>query len=172
QAEQGNADGHHYRHGIRAARRTGADRRRHPGSARGRLCVCCQTRGGVGGELADSLRRREGRPMSALLNSVRADLLDRRMRPFLALAVAALVAALLYALLGGGGGATAPVLPETGSPSAAVGPSGIAVTAANSSGAAAEVSGAFKQHGGSARNPFAPLPGSSSSPSSSPSSSS
>ena len=99
--------------------------------------------------------------MSALLNSVRADLLDRRMRPFLALVVVALVAALAYALLGGGG-ATAPVLPETASSSTGagastgVGASGIAVTAANSNGAAAEVSGASKQHGGSARNPFAP----------------
>jgi hypothetical protein len=110
--------------------------------------------------------------MSDFLSSVRADLLDRRMRPFLALVVVALVAALGYALLGGGGSAS--VAPGPGSAGTGSGASGINVSAstANANRAASEVTGSSKQRGGSARNPFAPLPGSKSSSSSSSSSSS
>jgi hypothetical protein len=110
--------------------------------------------------------------MNDFLTSVRDDLLDRRVRPFLALAVVALVAALAYAMLGGGGSSS----PSPGvSPSAIPGQSGISVSAspANANQAVAEItSGASKQRGGAARNPFAPLAGTTKASSSSSSSSS
>jgi hypothetical protein len=99
--------------------------------------------------------------MNEFLTSVREDLLDRRIRPFLALAVVALLAALGYALLGGGGSSPASPAgtgPQVGLP----GSSGLQVSSAagNSNDAVAEItSGAAKQRRGAARNPFAPLPG-------------
>ena len=101
--------------------------------------------------------------MSDFFGSVRADLLDRRMRALLALVVVAVVAALAYALLGGGGGSAAST-PATLPLGAGSAPAGISVSAsaANSNRAVAEVSGSPAQRRGSARNPFAPLPGSAS----------
>src|SRR5205823_4101889 len=46
--------------------------------------------------------RREGDAMSEFLNAIKVDLLDSRRRPILAALVVAFVAALAYALLGGG----------------------------------------------------------------------
>jgi len=96
--------------------------------------------------------------MTDFLNSVKADLLDRRILPFLAVLGVALLAALGYAVLGGGGSTpVTPVAPVTASTV-----SGIAVTAAPTDTAApvAETtSGAAHRSAGSSRNPFAPLPG-------------
>ena len=62
--------------------------------------------------------------MTEFLNSLKADLLDRRLLPLLALAGALLVAAVAYAVLGGGSSSSRP----TGlAPKSAV-PAGISVT--------------------------------------------
>ncbi|TMK99664.1 MAG: hypothetical protein E6G34_03820 [Actinobacteria bacterium] len=97
--------------------------------------------------------------MSDFLNAIKVDLLDSRRRPILAVLVVALVAALAYALLGGGSSASSPALsPLPVRP----GFSGIPVSQApaNTDQAVAETtSGASKQRTGSSRDPFAPLPG-------------
>jgi len=99
--------------------------------------------------------------MNDFLNSVKSDLLDRRMLPILALVGAALVAALVYALLGGGGSSAA--TPATLSPAPAATPaSGIAVTKAQTDTGqpvAETTSGTTHRLGLVTRNPFAPLPG-------------
>jgi hypothetical protein len=98
--------------------------------------------------------------MSDFLNSLKADLLDRRLLPILALVGVALAAALAYAVLGGGGSTG-----ETGATSTApvaTGVSGIAVSQspANPEQPVAETtSGSSQQRGGPTRNPFTPLPG-------------
>src|SRR5439155_8079701 len=101
--------------------------------------------------------RREGDAMSEFLNAIKVDLLDSRRRPILAALVVAFVAALAYALLGGG--SSSPSLsPLPFRP----GSSGIPVSQApaNANQAVAETtSGASEQRTGSSRNPFAPLPG-------------
>jgi len=99
--------------------------------------------------------------MTNLLSSLKADLLDRRMLPLLALVGVALLAALGYAVLGGGSSSTTPTA-TTSSPSVSAGAAGIAVSQAPSSSnqAIAETtSGSAQQHGGSSRDPFTPLPG-------------
>ena len=99
--------------------------------------------------------------MSNFLNSLKADLLDRRMLPIVAVVGAGLAAALAYAALGGGGsgGATAQPSPSTPlAPGSAV----IAVTPVQPSAgrAVAEItSGSSQQRRGASRNPFTPLPG-------------
>jgi hypothetical protein len=98
--------------------------------------------------------------MSDFLNSLKADLLDRRLLPILALVGVALAAALAYAVLGGGGstGETA----ATSTAPVATGVSGIAVSQspANPKQPVAETtSGSSQQRGGPTRNPFTPLPG-------------
>jgi hypothetical protein len=95
--------------------------------------------------------------MSEFLNAIKVDLLDSRRRPILAALVVALVAALAYAMLGGG--SSSPSLPPLPVQSGA---SGIAVSQApaTTDRAVAEMtSGAPEQRTGSSRNPFAPLPG-------------
>ncbi len=96
--------------------------------------------------------------MTDFLSSIKADLLDRRIVPLVALVAVALVVAAGYAVLGGGS--------STATPSAAVSPGvtraarGIAVIAATPGKAVAETtSGTSAQRGGTSRNPFAPLPG-------------
>jgi hypothetical protein len=96
--------------------------------------------------------------MNAFLNSLKADLLDRRLRAVLLAIGAGLVAAVVYALTGGSGATPAPV--------AAVSPppSGTAITAVaaptNGKQAVAETTdGTSLQHEGKARNPFTALPG-------------
>jgi hypothetical protein len=96
--------------------------------------------------------------MNAFVNSLKADLFDRRLRALVAALCVGLIAALVYALSGGSSGApaTAPA------PTASSGASGIAAVAApaNTNEAVAETSGGGKlQRGGSARDPFTPLPG-------------
>jgi hypothetical protein len=101
--------------------------------------------------------------MSNLLNSIKADLLDRRLRAgVLALGVA-LTAALAYAVLGGGGGggstASPAARPGAGSATPAA---GIAVSQAPSSpgeAIAETTNGLSHQRKGLARDPFTPLPG-------------
>jgi hypothetical protein len=98
--------------------------------------------------------------MNDFLSSVKADLLDRRMLPILALVGAALLAALAYAQLGGSGSTSPPA--STGSPAPAIAPaSGIAVSpAATSTGQpVAETTSGSAHRAGATRNPFAPLPG-------------
>jgi hypothetical protein len=95
--------------------------------------------------------------MTAFLNSVKADLLERRMLPLLVALGAALVGATAYAVLGGGSTATPPPVS-----SARVPVSGISVTPAprNPARAVAETTnGVAVQRAGNARNPFSPLPG-------------
>ena len=98
--------------------------------------------------------------MTDFLGSLKADLLDKRMRPFLALVGVALLAAVGYAVLGGGSSSTTPP-PATSVLPVPVGASGITVSQAPSSAdqAVAETtSGSALQHGGPSRNPFVPLP--------------
>jgi hypothetical protein len=95
--------------------------------------------------------------MNEFLGSLKADLTDRRLLPFVALVLAALVAAIAYVVLGGGSSATTP--PAAVSASATAGSTGLAVSQQNSEKAVAEVTnGSSTQHHGSARNPFTPLP--------------
>jgi hypothetical protein len=94
--------------------------------------------------------------MTDFLNSVKADLLDRRLLPIVALVVVALVAAIAYTVLGGGSSTPTPTASIT---PPAVASSGLAVSQSTPENAVAEVtSGASTQHHGTARNPFTPLP--------------
>jgi hypothetical protein len=95
--------------------------------------------------------------MNEFLNSLKADLLDRRLLPILALVGVGLVAALAYVALGGGGKASAPMAPT---PSAHV-PAGIATSEAPAhpaQGVAETTSGSSVQRHGYAHDPFNPLP--------------
>lgn len=95
--------------------------------------------------------------MNAFLDSLRADLLDRRMRPLLALLGLALLGAVAYAALSGSGSSTPAA---TSAPASVAGTSGIAVSAVEAEGpqAVAETTnGTGQQTGGATRNPFTPL---------------
>jgi hypothetical protein len=94
--------------------------------------------------------------MSDFLSSVKADLLDRRLLPIVALVVLALVAAIAYTVLGGGSSAATPTASvATGSTVS----SGLAVSQSTSEKAVAETTGGVsQQRHGYARNPFTPLP--------------
>lgn len=102
--------------------------------------------------------------MTDLLNSLKSDLLDRRLLPFVVLLGLALAAAIAYAVLGGGSGAA--------TPSAAVTPAGGAAAGHGSAGASLSVSqastdphaavaetteGSSYQHHSGGRDPFKPL---------------
>ncbi|HEU0250694.1 MAG TPA: hypothetical protein VFR48_08220 [Solirubrobacteraceae bacterium] len=96
--------------------------------------------------------------MNEFLQSLRSDLLSRRMLPLLALAVLALAVGIGYAL-GGTGSTPAP------RPSLAAGGSSeqasltVVAAAANPNAAESETPGGIRyQSGGAARNPFTPLP--------------
>jgi hypothetical protein len=100
--------------------------------------------------------------MSQFFNSLKADLLDRRLLPILALVAVALVAAVGYAVLGGGASSTATPTASSPSPQLSTKTGSIAVTPATMGAqqpAAETTHGASVQHGGSSRNPFTPLPG-------------
>jgi hypothetical protein len=102
--------------------------------------------------------------MTDFLGSVKADLLDRRILPILVLLGVALVGALAYALLGGGGSAStpAPVVSPVSPLSTAVSASSISVTQAptgTGQPVAETTSGSAHRSAGASRNPFAPLPG-------------
>jgi hypothetical protein len=98
--------------------------------------------------------------MIDFLNALKADLLDRRLMPFVALAACALLGAIAYVAIGSGSSSTptptAAVAPAT--PSAASG-SHLAVSQSTPEKASAETTeGASTQHHGIARDPFTPLP--------------
>lgn len=97
--------------------------------------------------------------MSAFFDSLKSDLLDRRLTPLLALLGAALLGAIVFAALAGG--SSSPSAPPS-PPSATARNSGIpvsAVTTTAKTAVAETTSGAAQQTGGSSRNPFSPLPG-------------
>ena len=97
--------------------------------------------------------------MSAFLSSVKADLLDVRLRLAVLILTIALVAAVVYAAIGGGGSSATPPRPATSV--ATTGTQGIAVTQAPANPAkpvAETTSGSSHQRGGLSRNPFTPLP--------------
>jgi hypothetical protein len=95
--------------------------------------------------------------MTGFLNSVKADLLDRRILPLVVLVIAALVGALAFVVLGGGSGKTTP--PAAISAAAVASPPGLAVSQPSPEKAVAEVTaGGSTQHHGTSRNPFTPLP--------------
>jgi hypothetical protein len=96
--------------------------------------------------------------MIELLQSLRSDLLSRRLLPFVALALLALAVAVGYALAGAGSGpaprASAPVNAPVGQPALSV-----AAAVANPNAAESETPGGLRyQAGGPTRNPFTPLP--------------
>jgi hypothetical protein len=96
--------------------------------------------------------------MSAFLNSLKSDLLDRRLLPILALVGVGLVAAVGYAVLGGGSTSSTSLAPRH----TAHVPPGIAVSEAqaNPDKAVAETTtGSSAQRRGYAHDPFNPLPG-------------
>jgi hypothetical protein len=95
--------------------------------------------------------------MSELLNSIKADLTDRRLLPLVALVGVALIAALAYAVLGGSSSSTnsGPIASAT----PAVQSGGLQVSTTTPDRSVAETTdGAKEQRAGKARNPFAPLP--------------
>ncbi len=97
--------------------------------------------------------------MNAFFDSLKSDLFDRRLTPVLALLGTALLAAIVYAVIGGGSSSPAP---SASAPVAVPKTSGIAVTAAETTKtpAAETTSGSAEQTvGGAVRNPFHPLPG-------------
>jgi len=96
--------------------------------------------------------------MNDFLDSLRADLLDRRLRPLLAFLGVALLGALAYAAFGG---SSSPSQPPASSPATARPTAPIAVSPANTEGAQAiaeTTGGTGAQSGGATRNPFTPLP--------------
>ena len=95
--------------------------------------------------------------MNEFLGSLKADLTDRRLLPFVALVLAALVGAIAYVVLGGGSSTATP--PASASVNATAGSTGLAVSQPTPEKAVAEVTnGGSTQHRGTARNPFTPLP--------------
>lgn len=96
--------------------------------------------------------------MNAFLNSLKADLLDRRLRALALLLGAGLVAAFVYALSGGSSTQSSP--PTLPVPQGAGGLSATAVTAGANGAVAETTSGASQQRAGTGRDPFTPLPGS------------
>jgi hypothetical protein len=96
--------------------------------------------------------------MNDFLASLKADLLDRRLLPLVALVAAGLVAAIAYAALGGGSSTVTPTA-ATSSGTSSV-PAGLATSQTTPETAVAEVtSGAAVQHHGTAHNPFTALSG-------------
>ena len=95
--------------------------------------------------------------MTGFLSSLKADLLDRRLLPLVALVAAALVAALAYAALGGGSSTATPAAAVSTSPVTAS--SGLAISQTTPEKAVAETTGGGStQRRGVAHNPFTPLP--------------
>jgi hypothetical protein len=95
--------------------------------------------------------------MTEFLNSLKADFLDRRLLPFIALVVVALAAAVGYVALDSGSSSSAT---PTGSPAvtAQAGASHLTISQLTPEKAVAEVpTGAASQHEGYARNPFEPV---------------
>jgi hypothetical protein len=98
--------------------------------------------------------------MNDFFDSLKSDLLDRRLIPALGLVAVVLVAAVAYAVLGGGSGApepnaASPIAPVAKSPGLAVSE----VKTADVTASAETTSGSPQQTAGASRNPFAPMPG-------------
>ncbi len=102
--------------------------------------------------------------MTEMLESIKADLLSRRMLPLLIALAVALVGGAAYALsAGGSGAATPPAAPPAPAPSASIpAPAStlrVAVAPANAYAAVAETpAGVHYQSHGPTRDPFTPLP--------------
>jgi hypothetical protein len=98
--------------------------------------------------------------MNDFLDTLKSDLLDRRLIPALGLLAVVLIAAVAYAVLGGGSSAapnaaSAPVTPVAKLPGIAVSE----VKTADVTAGAETTSGSPQQTSGASRNPFAPMPG-------------
>ena len=98
--------------------------------------------------------------MNDFLDTLKSDLLDRRLIPALGLLAVVLIAAVAYAVLGGGSSAApnaagTPVTPVAKVPGIAVSE----VKTADVTAGAETTSGSPQQTGGASRNPFAPMPG-------------
>jgi hypothetical protein len=99
--------------------------------------------------------------MTEFLQSLKSDLLSRRLLPFVALSAVALIAAVGYAVTGGSSG---PAPTSSGVAQSAPGPSGVAtlpvtVAPANPNQAVSETpGGSHYQSQGPTRDPFTPLP--------------
>jgi hypothetical protein len=99
--------------------------------------------------------------MTDFLNSLKADLLDRRLLPILAVVVVALAGAVAYAALGGGSSSSSPTAVAPSAPTQA-GTGGLAVSQVQNStsqAVAETTNGASVQRHGTAHDPFAQLPG-------------
>jgi hypothetical protein len=97
--------------------------------------------------------------MNAFLASLKADLLDRRLRAVLLAVCLGLVGTLVYALTGGSGGTPAPAT-AAAPPSSASAISPVAASPTGNQAVAETTSGAPLQREGKSRDPFTPLPGS------------
>ncbi len=94
--------------------------------------------------------------MSNFLSSVKADLVDRRLLPVVVLVGLAFVAALTYAILGGGSTAATPTAAVA---RGAATPASVAISQTTPEKAVAETTGGgSEQRSGAAHNPFTPLP--------------
>lgn len=99
--------------------------------------------------------------MNEFLSSLKADLLDRRLRPVLVLVGLALLAAVAYAAFGGGSSSSTP--PASTAASAAAASPGVSVREARTDTTqpvAETTNGAAQQRKGALRNPFGAVPGS------------
>jgi hypothetical protein len=97
--------------------------------------------------------------MTEFLNALKADLLDRRMRPLVAVALVALVAAIAYTAFAGGSSSTTPTASVASVP-ASTPTSNLTVSQSTPETAVAETTdGVASQHQGAAHDPFKPLPG-------------
>jgi hypothetical protein len=98
--------------------------------------------------------------MTEFLQSLKSDLLSRRLMPFVALLGVALIAAIAYVVAGGSGGSgSAPVASAPSAPSAGATVLPVSVAPANPNQAVSETPGGVRyQSQGPTRNPFTPLP--------------
>jgi hypothetical protein len=100
--------------------------------------------------------------MTEFLNSLKADLLDRRMLPLVALVCVALAGAVAYASLGGGSSSSTPAPAAVPSGPVLIGGAGISVSqpqTSTSQAVAETTDGTSSQRHGIAHDPFAALPG-------------
>ncbi|HTU79267.1 MAG TPA: hypothetical protein VMF09_10960 [Solirubrobacteraceae bacterium] len=94
--------------------------------------------------------------MTDFLNALKADLLDRRLLPLVAVVVLGLAGAVAYVVVGGGSAGSTPTSAAAGTSGAAS--PGIAISQASPETAVAETTGGSSlQHGGSSRDPFVAL---------------
>ncbi len=97
--------------------------------------------------------------MTDFLNALKADLLDRRLVPFVALVLVALAGAVAYVAVGGGSTSATPAAAVHTAPATAPVTGGLAVSRTTPEKAVAETTdGVAAQRRGVARNPFALFP--------------